>query len=295
MIRSMTGYGEAALENDQLRLAFRLKAVNHKGLDCQIRIFQEYAYLEPLLRKWVSETVHRGRVDVHCEITTFDPALLPKASLNRAKVQQLQEISKSLKDEFGIAGELEINDLVRMDDLLLNQKVGFQFPQEIETQIERVFKQALEKFQESRVSEGLALKVAFEEHHRVLQENLKKVVQVDASRPELFRDTFTKKVEQSLEEYGLDQARLHQEIAFHLERLDITEEITRLTAHLIALTELLNREMGPHGKQMEFVVQEIHREITTIGNKARHGELAQCVIQLKTHLEKIREQLLNIE
>lgn len=295
MICSMTGYGEAAIENDQLRMAFRIKAVNHKGLDCQIRLFQEYAYLEPLLRKWVSEAVHRGRIDVHCEITTFDPELLPKASLNRAKVQQLQEISKILKDEFGVVGELEINQLVRMDDLLLSQKVGFQFPQQIEAQIEQIFKQALGKFQENRATEGLALKAAFEEHLQVLQENLEKVVQVDASRPELFRDTFAKKVEQSLEEYGLDQARLHQEIVFHLERLDITEEITRLTAHLNAFGELLNRKNGPHGKQMEFVVQEIHREITTIGNKARHEELARCVIQLKTHLEKIREQLLNIE
>ncbi|MCB1048972.1 MAG: YicC family protein [Acidobacteria bacterium] len=295
MLTSMTGYGEASQETAQIRVGFRIRAVNHKGLDLQLRLPMELAYLESSLRAHVTDHVKRGRIDIYSEIEMRDPQWMPKTEVSRPRILQLMETAQILKQEYQVQGELDVNSVLRLSDLVSSQKVGFALPAEGDTLICQTLDQAVLALIESRRREGACLHQALIELLNQVAEHVIELEKVAQERPEEIQNQLRKKMESLLSEYPLDDARLYQEVLYHVDRTDITEELTRLHTHIQQFRAHLEAPDASMGKVLEFVTQEMQREVTTIGNKARMSELADKVVKLKADLEKIREQLLNIE
>lgn len=295
MLFSMTGYGEAAAQIDMLRAGFRLKSVNHRGLDVNIKLPFDFIYLENDLRQRAKKQLLRGRVDVACEIEVLDPAIMPPAVLNRARLAELNTLCGQMRDEFGAVGELDVNTLVRLTDLTVTRRSGFKLPQEAETLIFETFDRAAEQLNQSRQKEGNKLVEFFHASLDTIAGIVKELEALAEARQATLADELKAKIQPLLDDIECDPVRLHTEVVFQADRLDITEEITRLIAHIERTHQLLNSNKRPLGRELEFMVQEQNREVTTIGNKARNKDMASLVVKMKTEYERIREQVMNIE
>jgi uncharacterized protein (TIGR00255 family) len=295
MLMSMTGFGEAWQECPELRVGFRLRSVNHKGLDLNLRLPTELAYLENCLRGKISSRLLRGRVDLYAEIEWFEPSWMPRSELNRVRLCQLLEMNRVLREEYHLQGDLTPADLLHFADLGVSRKVGYQLPKAGEELIQNTLDQALEKLAECRRVEGMELARALTELLDGVRLRVLEIQEMAASRPQEWRTQLQRRLAPLLGEIPLDENRLYQEWVFQLDRLDLTEEITRLLTHLQTFIRHLQQAPAGIGKELEFLAQEMQREASTLGNKARHADMADRVVAIKTQLEKIREQLLNIE
>jgi len=292
---SMTGYGEASLENESIRVGFRIKSVNNRGLDIHLKLPFDFMYLESDLRALVQQKLHRGRIDIFSEIEIQDPQLMPPVCLNKVRMSQLASLSQQLQAAYSVEGQLDINTLIRLPDITQNQRVGFRLPESLDAHILEVFDQALEALLASRQREGEALRPFFVGTFEGLTGILQDLENAVANRSEALKSAILKRIQLLSPDISLDPQRLTQEVLYYADRLDITEEITRLKTHIQASVDLLSSGKRPLGKEFEFLVQEQFREVTTIGNKAKHQDIAEQVVRLKTDYEQIREQILNVE
>ena len=295
MLFSMTGFGEAAFENDRIRAGFRIKSLNNKGLDLNLKLPFDFMYLEGELRAILKKRLFRGRVDVFCELEIRDPDALPPTPLNRSRLNQLLQLVAQMQSEFSIEGTLDINTLARMQDLTVTQRTGFRLPPDLEDVIRNTLNEAVEKLERSRKREGENLVGFFRDSLKHIRNEVTELERITETRSEELREQILKRLNNLLEDTSLDDVRLGQEVVYYADRLDITEEITRLYAHLDTTHRLIEADKRPLGKELEFLLQEQMREVTTIGNKAKHKEIADRVVRLKTAYEKVREQVLNIE
>lgn len=295
MLYSMTGYGEASHEDEQIRVGFRIRTVNNKSQDISIKLPFDFMYMEAELRKLLANTCFRGRFDVFSEIEIRDPDLKAPTPLNRLRMAQLMEICAQIKAEYKVHGELDINQLVGMQDLTVTQRVGFRLPENLERLILLAFSQTIERLEESRRQEGEALALDINNRLELLKNLVAELKQIALDRRDELKDQIMVRVTALLEDTQLDPLRLAQEVVFYADRLDISEEITRLEAHQATMESLLGSGRRPLGKELDFLVQEQLREVTTIGNKARHQAIADMVVKMKTGYEAIREQIQNIE
>jgi len=295
VLHSMTGYGEASFEDEHIRVGFRMKSVNNRGLDVHLKLPFDLLYLEPVLRNRVKEVLHRGRLDIYTEIEIRDTEIMPPSPVNKVRLNQLLTLSDQLRAMAPVQGDLDINTLVRLPDLTLNQRVGFRLPEVFDRKIAGVFDEALEALAQSRGREGEALHGFFMETFEKLVETVANLKEVSIQRKENLRDMIIKRIDALAADVSLDPQRLAQEVVYHADRMDISEEVLRLRTHIQASKDLVMTGKRPMGKELEFLVQEQFREVTTIGNKAKHQEIAEQVVQLKTAYEQIREQVLNVE
>lgn len=295
MLYSMTGYGEAVYDDDRIRVGFRLRTVNNKGLDISIKLPYELMYLEPRLRDVIKRRLFRGRVDVYSEIEIRDEEVQPPAPLNGSKLVQIVEAARTMNDRYGIGGALDVNTLLRLPDLMTAQRVGFKLPEDLEEAIIANMGKALEALEKSRSREGEKLKSDFGKRLEALCEQVGSLETMTVQRQDELRDQIAARVETLLADASLDESRLMQEVVYNADRLDISEEITRMKTHLSTFQSLLDSEKRPLGKELDFLIQEQMRESTTIGNKAKNEWIATHVVRFKTGFEKIREQLANIE
>ena len=295
MLYSMTGYGEAVRETERIRVGFRLKAVNNKSLDLSIKLPFDLMYLDPSLRRILKNRFFRGRIDLFSEIEVLDESALPPAVLNQSGMMQLLNMAAKMKQEPAVSGEVDINTLLRIPDLITTQRLGYRLPADMETVIEDTLGQAADRLLKSRQTEGEQLGKDCLERLAKAKGFVEAVELMAQSRQSELRAQMLQKVQKLIEDPQIDENRLSQEIVHQSDRLDISEEITRLWAHFETTESLLKNAKRPLGKELDFMIQEQFREVTTIGNKARHKGMADLVVKLKTSLEKIREQIQNIE
>ncbi len=295
MLYSMTGYGEAVTDDERIRAGFRLRTVNNKGLDIALKLPFELMYLEPRLRKEVKSRLFRGRVDIYSEIELRDEEIMPPTPLNTTRLRQLVSIAGEMRDRFGIGGELDVNTLLRLPDLMTAQRVGFKLPDDLEETIVATLHAGIDRLEQSRRLEGEKLAADFRKRLTMLREHVDELETMTLKRQDELRDQIRKRVDLLMEDAQLDESRLMQEVVYNADRLDISEEITRMKAHLESFSSLLEGDKRPMGKELDFIIQEQMRESTTIGNKAKNEWIAGYVVRFKTGFEKIREQLQNIE
>lgn len=295
MLFSMTGFGEAQFENDDIRIAFRIRSVNNKGLDVQLKLPYDLCYLERALRALAKGKLFRGRVDVFVEFEVKNTEWMPPVSVDQARVSQLIQMVNTLTERPEINGLLDVNTLVRMPDLLKERRLGFEYPKEIQEDILTAFSDALDRLAESRAQEGRQLLEDIQERVNKLEVEIEPIKSFVEERRDTLRERILKRIKDLNADVTVDENRLSQEIVFYADRLDISEEITRLGAHLKTMSVLLMADKYPKGRELEFLLQEQFREITTIGNKVKLLEAADRVVTLKTECEKIKEQILNVE
>ena len=285
MIQSMTGFGKSLLQLTHKKVIIEIKSLNSKAIDLNTRIAQAYKEKELVLRKLISDTLERGKIDftLTIENTSETSSSTLNAPIVRGYIQQMRAITPD-------APEVELLKMaVRMPDALTTP-VEEVDEQEF-AQIEELLVLALKQLQEFRCSEGAILEKDFVLRIENIQALLSQVETLDIERLAAIRNRMEKAIEEIKDR--VDENRFEQELIFYLEKLDITEEKVRLANHLNYFLTTLE-EPQSNGRKLGFIAQEIGREINTLGSKANHAQMQQIVVLMKNELEKIKEQVLNI-
>lgn len=294
-MKSMTGYGQAAQANDAYELNIELKSVNNRFLDLQIRMPKELNPFESLIRKIAKEKIQRGRVEVFINLTPLKSGN-KQVLVDWPLLQQLvTELQNGGKEHFGIVDfpveqilvkAMEQSDFVTLIDQPAEEDT-------LEELVQAAANEAFTQLAASRESEGTGIQKVLVDYGSKVQAL---VTQLNGFVTEYEAD-FQQRYQAKLEEYlgnTVDQDRLLTELAILLERGDIHEELDRLTIHLEKLAKLLE-STEPVGRELDFLLQEINREVNTVGSKSSPIQIKDIVVQLKTILEKIREQIQNVE
>ncbi|MGB0186614.1 MAG: YicC/YloC family endoribonuclease [Flavobacteriaceae bacterium] len=284
MIHSMTGYGKSVLELPTKTIRLEIRSLNSKSLDLNVRMPSMYRAKELELRKCIGARLGRGKIDFSLYIE-FDKGEAP-AKINsevvKSYMEQLQNISPSASVEL-------LKMAVRMPDAVSTDREDID-PDEW-AMISNEVGVVLGRIQDYRKDEGIALEKDFSIRITNIDKLLNSVIDMDAERIEHVRERLEKGISDLKEK--IDQNRFEQELIYYIEKLDITEEKTRLKNHLEYFIKTLN-SADSNGKKLGFISQEIGREINTIGSKANFAPMQKLVVQMKDELEKIKEQLLNV-
>lgn len=291
----MTGFGRGQAENQRYTVEVELKSVNHRFLDIQLRSPKQVNAYEQKLRQIIKEYLPRGRVDAFITVTeTSDDS--KKVTVHWGLVDQLMsDLQKEGQARYGVV-DLEpktiLEQIVALPDFV-EIKEDKQVDESLEELLVAATTQAAEQNANNRGKEGLALEIVMVENRQQIEIALKKLMDFVAVYQAEFKERFEKKLQDYLQE-TVDQERLLTELAIQLERGDIQEEIDRLFIHLQNFDRLL-RKQEPVGRELDFLIQEFNREINTIGSKSSAIEIKELVVNMKTTVEKIREQVQNVE
>ena len=292
MIKSMTGYGRAQGAFSGGEITVEVKSVNNRYLDCSVKLPRVYSYVEDSVKALVQKTISRGKVDVFITINSSGADNV-KITLNKPVVKGYVDALHEMASEFGIREDISVSLLSRFNDVFLVEKQE-EDEDEVKSSILAVVSQALSAFDAMRQKEGEALK---QDLLLKSQEILELVAKVEARSPmtvEAYRARLTAKMQEVLENQQLDEARIIQEAAIYADKVAVDEETVRLRSHVAQLETMLTGG-GVIGRKLDFLMQEMNREANTIGSKGNDVEQARNVVDIKSLLEKIREQIQNIE
>ncbi|HYK88642.1 MAG TPA: YicC/YloC family endoribonuclease [Acidobacteriota bacterium] len=293
MILSMTGYGTGAGRGEETEIAVEIRTVNHRFLDVHTRLPREYTYLEAEVQQVVRGTLGRGRVDVSVSLQCTNPAtFLVNAESARSYIQA----ASRLRDEFRLEDSIDLKTLLTLPGVLQNRdNVAAQAENNaLKELLAQTVRQALEGVLRMREQEGRALETDMRHYLTGIGEKAKCIHRLAPATTVEYRRKLEERLAQLLPQNGVDPQRLAQEVALFAERCDITEEITRLESHVEQYMSLMDngREVG---KKLDFLLQEMQREINTILSKSANLEITGHGITIKADIEKLREQVQNVE
>jgi uncharacterized protein (TIGR00255 family) len=288
MILSMTGYAAVTGELPFGGLNLELRSVNHRYLDLQFRIPEDLRMLEATLRERLATRISRGKVECRISFNKL-PSAQPLLQLNEELLHQLGELDEKVRGALPSAEPLGVNDVLRWPGILGNDTVSVE---EVQEHCTRLLEQALEEFNGARAREGAKLKEVLLE--RI--ERMRAIVRNVAPRIPQIISTYQEKLAVRLREALLDpeSERLKQELVMFSAKIDVDEELERLSAHLSELRRILDKG-GAVGKRLDFLMQELNREANTLGSKSVDMEVTQSALELKVLIEQMREQIQNIE
>ncbi len=292
MLRSMTGYGRGERTLGGRHIVFEIKSVNHKYFECNARITRGYLFLEDKLKAYVQSKISRGKVDVFLQIETLeetDVQVLVNHSLASAYVQAFQE----LKERYGLTDEVSLPLLSKYTDIFSVHKA----PEDEEAvweSVRQVADEAIASFLRMRETEGARLKEDILEKAEAIVSLVEQVEQITPETVDAYRERLRIKIEELLEDNRFDEQRLLTEVAIFADKVAVDEETVRLRSHFLQLRKLLESD-GPVGRKIDFLVQEMNREANTIGSKSVNAKIAYLVVDIKALIEKIREQVQNVE
>ncbi|HUI92999.1 MAG TPA: YicC/YloC family endoribonuclease [Chitinivibrionales bacterium] len=289
-IKSMTGFGQAEMHTASGTFRVELRAVNNRFLDLQIRQPKSLSNLEQKIKTTISETIPRGSVSVFisCDRENGDA----KLTWDKASVENYLRIFREIKRKYKLAGDATLSDLLHFSDFIKAESVQAD-EKTIWKHFSPVLSKAIENFQRSRADEGEHLIRDLKKTLDAVSRLLKDVEARAPHRIEEYSKELSKRI-QKLLAGPADEARLAQEVALMADKMDISEECTRLRAHINAFVKDF-ASSEPVGKRMNFLLQEMNREANTIGSKANDTEISHLSVTLKENIEKIREQIQNIE
>ena len=293
MVKSMTGFGKTQITDQGYEVSCEIKGVNHRFLDFHCRLPRRYAALEEPIKSQIKNRIARGRIEVTVNIDKIED------SQRTIKVDKGLAIAyyKSLKDlaeYLNISPEIKLLDVFRLPDVftLTDEEEDLD---RVWMVVEKALDQALESMIDMRSREGLYLAADIQKRN---QEILTRVERLEERSPEVnkeYQDKLRMRIAELLEQDFVDETRLLQEVAIFADKASVTEEIVRLKSHSKQLDGLLKQDENSVGRKCDFLIQEMFREINTVASKANDIEMSQIVVDIKAELEKIREQLQNIE
>lgn len=286
----MTGFGKYFMETDKFAIQVEIRSLNSKQLDVNFKLPNYFKAKEPALRKFFSEKLARGKIDVFMNYVPKNPE--PSASLNESIIKNYYRQLLSMAENHHIPEPEDPMSII----MQFPETFKYENAEIDETDWNEVFKaieMAAIEVNQFRMQEGEALEKDFRLHIKSILQYLKTIDENKDERIEKIRSRLLKNFENYMDPKDIDQNRFEQEIIFYLEKLDITEEIVRLKNHCDYFVDTMtNEEIA--GKKLSFIAQEIGREINTIGSKANDSIIQKNVIMMKDDLEKIKEQLLNV-
>ena len=292
MIKSMTGYGSAKGSTGDIDISIELRSVNNRYLDCNIRMPRVYTAAEDAMKALIQSFVTRGKVDVY---VTLDVSQTGEASIsvNKPLADAYMAALKSLSDDFGIENDVKTMALARFPDVLQMEKKEADVDS-VSAGLCAVLRDALEAFNAMRTNEGekmfhdISARIDSIENFTCLAEERSPVVAAE------YRGKLEKRMMDVLQNTEIDESRILTEAAIFADRIAVNEEIVRLKSHISQLREIL-QSAEPVGRKLDFLIQEVNREANTIGSKGNDIEMAKIVVELKAEIEKMREQIQNIE
>ncbi|MCM3667694.1 YicC family protein [Mesobacillus maritimus] len=291
MVVSMTGFGRGRIETEQVAVTVEIKTVNHRFCEFNIRIPNQLAKIETHLKKTLTTYIKRGRVEVH--VTLEGQATTKRGiQVDWDLLDQYVRYINEIKDRYGLSGEVNLHELIGRPDLILIEEKDEE-NEEIETLVLQAAVQATEGVVQMRLQEGKALEADVKANILHIKEHSQVVRNLAQLVVEQYRERLSKKM---VEFVGgqVDETRILTEVALFADKADINEELTRLESHIEQFLKILLLQ-EPIGRKLEFLIQEMNREINTIGSKANDSKIAMEVVEMKSFLEKVKEQVQNIE
>lgn len=291
-MQSMTGYGRSEVREAQLALTVEARSVNHRYLDIALRYPRLYAPLEARMKQRVSAHFTRGRIDITL-VAQESPEGRRALSLDHVLAQQYYDALQHLQESLRLPGVIDVHLIASLRDVFKVEEPS----EDVESAwdiIAQGLDAALQALKSMRRQEGEALCRDF---HLRLQAMAQQIQAIRQRVPQVvveYRQRLEQRVKELFDQFEIEPNRLAQEAILFAERADITEELTRLEAHMQAFTRLLASSEAV-GRKIEFLVQEMHREVNTIGSKSNDTAIAHSVVELKSELERMREQIQNIE
>jgi uncharacterized protein (TIGR00255 family) len=291
-MQSMTGYGRSEVHDERLHLTVEARSVNHRFLDVSLRYPRLYAPLEARMKRLVSAHFARGRIEIKLvehrggegrRVLALDQALA------RQYYVALQQFQESLQ----LPGTIDLGMILSLREVLSIEEASEDVEEAWEL-IARGMQEALGALKSMRLQEGKFLCHDLQERMQTIRRHVDAIRQRVPQVVTAYRQRLEQRVQELFQQFALDPDRLSQEVILFAERTDVTEELVRLEAHMQAFGRLLTSSEAV-GRRMEFLVQEMHREVNTIASKSNDADISQRVVDVKSELERIREQIQNIE
>jgi uncharacterized protein (TIGR00255 family) len=296
MIRSMTGYGEAEVATAGGRVRVELRTVNHRYLNVNARLPNALARLEPELREWLRAPFSRGHVNCTVRVEKDDAAAAAGVRIDEERVAAYLTLFEDLTERFGVAGRPDLSLLTRFNDVIVRTDPEGESTQVGTEELREAVLAAAVQTNRMRDDEGARLHRDLDERVLAIEQALAEIERLAPERLRLERERLRTAVRELLEGVAADEARIAQEIAMLAERWDVNEELVRFRSHIELFRELLDATSEePVGKRLGFLVQEMHREANTIGAKANSAAIAHQVVAIKDEIERLREQVENVE
>ena len=292
MIRSMTGYGSAEGILGGRNIRVEIKSVNHRYFEYTARVPRSCGFVEERMKRLLSGAISRGKVEVGVTIQTVE-GVDEEISINRDVVKNYVEALRSVKNEFDLTDDLSLSSIAKLPDVFTVVKAETD-EEALWSDIESVAKKALAAFVEGREAEGERLKADVLQKIAFIEEKVSFIEERSPETVKEYRARLYDKMREVLENNQIDEGRILQEAAVYADKVAVDEETVRLRSHMQELRKTLDKS-EPIGKSLDFRIQEVNRETNTIGSKCSDAAIADTVIEMKNTIEKIREQIQNIE
>lgn len=292
MLKSMTGYGRAERTLDGRTVTVELRSVNNRYLDCNVRMPRLYLFAEEGFKAQVQKTISRGKVDVFITLEGAGTQALA-VSVNRPVADGYYAALRELAELYGLNGDIPISLLSQFPDVLLAEKAEEDADQTAQ-EISAALTQALLDFNQMRTREGAKLEEDILSRAARIEELVEQVKSRSPETVSEYRARLEERMNEVLANLQLDPARILTEAAIFADKVAVDEETVRLTSHIAQLREMLSQG-GAIGRKLDFLIQEFNREANTIGSKCSDMEIAGLVVEMKAEIEKIREQVQNVE
>jgi uncharacterized protein (TIGR00255 family) len=294
MIRSMTGYGHASAESDALRAAVAVRSVNHRFLDVTLHLPRRLQAVEAEVKERVAAAVARGRVEVSIQAALADTGVEAVVA-SQPLVTSLVRTLRDMQSEYGLEGGVSVADLVRFPGALERVEGPAEVKDAVRVAIGDLVARALEGLDAMRRGEGERLLAELERLLAAIEAAAARIEARSRESRELRQEALVERVRALVGELGLEDSRLYQEVVRAVERHDVAEELQRLRSHTASFRELMAGDGRAAGKRLDFLAQELMREANTVGSKVQDAPAIRDVVELKAEIERLREQVQNVE
>lgn len=294
MIKSMTGYGRAEAIITDKKVSIEIKSLNHRFLEIFVRLPGVYSSLEPEVKRKITDRFARGRIEVSIRRDSDQSANSDsRLELNMPLIRNYYGMLSSLKQEFQLKDEIGLGLLLGIKDAVTVAETEIDLVQVWES-MQAILEEAMDNLESMRAQEGEIIGRDLRDRLGLLDSFLKKIREKSPQVVSEYQRRLSERVKELMGNFPVDEARLAQEVAIMAERSDITEEIVRFQSHLIQMDSIMKSNEAV-GRKIDFLLQEMNREANTIGSKSPDAEISQIVVDIKTELSRLREQVQNIE
>lgn len=293
MIRSMTGFGRGMYSTEEREYTIEIKSVNHKYTDINVRLPYILSFLEEKIKKEVLKNVARGKIDINVTFVN-NSNLGKKISINKPLAKEYIEELRKIKEENNIIDDISIMKIAKLPDILNITQDNNE--ETLWEELNKALQEAIKNLLEGKEAEGRKLSEDMLQRLENINNHILDISQYSTGLIEQYVVKLKDRIKEIMQTDLIDESRISQEVVLYADKTSIEEEITRLKSHITQFKELLQSEsVKKTGKRLDFIIQEMNREINTIGSKSNCLEITNLVIELKTELEDVREQVQNIE
>lgn len=292
MVKSMTGFGREHIVANGREMIVEIRSVNHRYYEFTARTPRSYGYLDEKLKAFLKNGISRGKVEVSVTIYNQE-GTDAQIELNESVASGYLGALRNSAEKLGLEDDLTLSSIMRLPDVFTVVKKTDD-EEVIWNEVKAVAQVALDRFVEMRIVEGRKMYDDISSHLDFIEETVGKIEKQSPSVSENYRDRLYSKIKEVLADKNIDEQRILTEVAIFSEKVAIDEETVRLRSHISQFRDLINSE-EPVGRKLDFLVQELNREVNTIGSKAQDLSITKMVVDLKSEIEKIREQIQNIE